>query len=609
MARNAPNCIVLGEPQVLVLVGGTVDPGNLWADENASGETTHSRGHSQPGELGVEPYWHKAQRELRDAHDKNWYWEDNDRLRAAIGELQARHPNLHVFTAHGWSGDNSPRNREIAGRYLCDRLCGGGGEKAYYESWLKRPVGIHLLGHSHGGNVINEFTKRAAESSAWPAKWKVRSITYLSTPFFKTLHQVNTERFDPDCAILNVFNKYDLTQRVIADFSLLQLNGALTLIGIPEIAAKCREMHFDVRWFDALKQVVLVDRDPSLFGVDPTLLMAPGPAQEMYRGVAELLDRADEVVGLALDAVARFERGIVYPLAQQMVERGCRGRRILSAPLASALRKELAQVRAGLEPTRHAMRARLAKGVFPITGLFDDLHLNAFLVPVARLLDVDADTLEGRLCRLIYDVLIEQIDVFDNTEASPARQLTGTPFESHILQFDVTEQDRYGTVDETKPYAQHFDSFISHLEVTERSYEHTKAYRDLMEIVFSLVAQHEFAPEFVQKLEPYLAQLLDEDILPWRTRIRKWVSDPRVHVFIDAVLKLVHMLQAYIDIIRTRHVGLVVPIAVVSPEPGDPPYGDLDYLMRKAHSVSRRELYEEPNVRGALSDQFLRRRR
>ena len=82
----------------------------------------------KPGEKKDPKYWARAANGAPDAHDNDWYWETNPRLREKIEALRKQLPNLHVFTMHGWTADNNPRNREIAGAYLCDRLCGGGGE-------------------------------------------------------------------------------------------------------------------------------------------------------------------------------------------------------------------------------------------------------------------------------------------------------------------------------------------------------------------------------------------------------------------------------------------------------------------------------------------------
>lgn len=154
-------------------------------------------------------------------------WEDYPKLIKGLRRLCAERPNLFIFGEHRWSGDNTQANREIAGAYLADRLCGSNGKKACYEAYLGKRVAFHLIGHSHGGNVLNEMTKRAAKACQWPSHWEIKSIIYLSTPFFKYQHQLDTTRLHQDCAIINVTNDFDLTQRVIADFAMYDFMTAI----------------------------------------------------------------------------------------------------------------------------------------------------------------------------------------------------------------------------------------------------------------------------------------------------------------------------------------------------------------------------------------------
>ena len=128
-----------------------------------------------------------------------------------------------------------------------------------YPGWKKEEVHLHLIGHSHGGNVINQFTELIASKemiakstilkprkiTEFPKLWKVKSITYLSTPFFQKKHQLNHSKLHQQCKIINVYNEYDLTQQLIADFSLVNLEGLL----------KSFQMDKFKKGIDALKSV------------------------------------------------------------------------------------------------------------------------------------------------------------------------------------------------------------------------------------------------------------------------------------------------------------------------------------------------------------------
>jgi hypothetical protein len=490
VATGVPNKIVLGEEHVLVLVAGTVDPTNLWEDLNApTGEekATHGRGYSKPGLKEQDAkYWTDAPENDRDAHDDNWYWETNPHFRKAIGDLARRYPRLHVFTMHGWTADNAIRNREIAGSYLCDRLCGGGGERAYYSGWRKLPVMFHMMGHSHGGNVINEFTRRAASSSAWPKTWKIRSVTYLSTPFFPNLHPIDTGAFHPDCAVLNAFNKYDLTQRVVADFNLHQLNGAAKLAGIDAILAKIKALSFDTALLSALKSFDLQDLDDDLFGVDLAVLMKPALGRALYVETLKLLEQLDEVFAAVLTLIEQLHRGVVYPVALQFAERMCAGREVLSEALTMRFRSAIHLIRAGLTTSRRQVQARLASGVFPVLGFGRDVDDG--IDPLVTFLEIDAVTLSGRLASLLHEVLREQLEQFDNTTHTPAFKLAGTPFASRLRVFEVTKHDLYMRK-EAAIHRLRFSDLIMRLEGIEARYAATHSQRDLLDLLFTLGAQ------------------------------------------------------------------------------------------------------------------------
>ncbi|MFK7051031.1 hypothetical protein FLACOL_00536 [Flavobacterium columnare] len=139
-----------------------------------------------------------------------------------IKELKPQYLNLHIEgDFFSWSGDNDTKERNLAAERLLDLFL------RVYKFWKNQEVHLHLIGHSHGGNVINQFTELIATDKKFPKLWKVKSITYLSTPFFQKKHQLNHSKLHSACKIINVHNEYDLTQQLIADFSLVNLEGLL----------------------------------------------------------------------------------------------------------------------------------------------------------------------------------------------------------------------------------------------------------------------------------------------------------------------------------------------------------------------------------------------
>lgn len=151
------------------------------------------------------------------------YWQSSkDNFWNKIKALKPQFLNLHIEGSFfSWSGDNDTKERNLAATRLLDLFL------RVYKFWKNQEVHLHLIGHSHGGNVINQFTELIATDPKFPKAWKVKSITYLSTPFFQHKHQLNHSKLHKQCQIINVHNEYDLTQQLIADFSLVNLEGLI----------------------------------------------------------------------------------------------------------------------------------------------------------------------------------------------------------------------------------------------------------------------------------------------------------------------------------------------------------------------------------------------
>ncbi|MGU3373617.1 hypothetical protein [Chryseobacterium sp. M5A1_1a] len=139
-----------------------------------------------------------------------------------IKDLKLQYLDLHIEGDFlSWSGDNNTQERNVAAARLLDLLL------RIYKFWKNQEVHLHLIGHSHGGNVVNQFTELIASDANYPKSWKIKSIAYLSTPFFQKKHQLNHSKLHKECKIINVHNEYDLTQQLIADFSLVNLEGLI----------------------------------------------------------------------------------------------------------------------------------------------------------------------------------------------------------------------------------------------------------------------------------------------------------------------------------------------------------------------------------------------
>jgi hypothetical protein len=95
--------------------------------------------------------------------------------------LSARGLDAEIIP-HLWSGANSANAREIGARKLVKRI----------RQLSKDKRDVHIIGHSHGGNVAND----AACMLGWTLKHhmpKISSVTTVGTPFFRT-HVTTSER-------------------------------------------------------------------------------------------------------------------------------------------------------------------------------------------------------------------------------------------------------------------------------------------------------------------------------------------------------------------------------------------------------------------------------
>jgi len=196
---------------IIMFVAGTTDPGNTFREKYDANST----------------YWTD-----RVTESKKNLWKKIKNFSYPDKQFNDLHISEEFFS---WSGDNNTEERNLASERLFDLIM-----RLYGTASRKEKVHhLHLIGHSHGGNVINQFTELITNSEMiakskvlkengikeFPKLWEIKSITYLSTPFFNNKHQLNHTKTHKDCKIINVRNKYDITQRFIADFSLHNLEA------------------------------------------------------------------------------------------------------------------------------------------------------------------------------------------------------------------------------------------------------------------------------------------------------------------------------------------------------------------------------------------------
>lgn len=106
---------------------------------------------------------------------EKWFQKGSTFSNALLAALTARGVSAEI-EPFLWSGANSGREREAAADRLTNRI----------NRYRRQYPQVHLIGHSHGGNVANE----AADFLRWgrnkkPEKEPIKSLITVGTPFFK----------------------------------------------------------------------------------------------------------------------------------------------------------------------------------------------------------------------------------------------------------------------------------------------------------------------------------------------------------------------------------------------------------------------------------------
>ncbi len=97
---------------------------------------------------------------------------------AFVGRLKARlgvqGVKAEVIPFH-WSGENSVLRRELSANKLAKAL----------REYAKTFASVHVIGHSHGGNVANDALNQLNWMANRKTRQRVSSMTSVGTPFFK----------------------------------------------------------------------------------------------------------------------------------------------------------------------------------------------------------------------------------------------------------------------------------------------------------------------------------------------------------------------------------------------------------------------------------------
>ncbi len=549
----------------------------------------------------------KIRAQSYNGNDKdNYYWKHNYKLTSRLDEL-CKNKQGHFFDKHGWSGNNTKINREIAGAYLADRMCGSNGKEAYYSGFRNKDVAFHLIGHSHGGNVINEFTKRAAVADEWPERWKIKSITYLSTPFFNKKHQLCTGVLAPDCKIINVVNDFDLTQRLIADFSMYDLFSAINIV--------CENSPDFIETIRKIKQTPFQDEINKLTNVfsnvNPIKLLFNPAAYKLsesdgkivYTKILQILELVSQVLCEAQNIVDKLSTSLYYHSDKDVP---CyspeSSRHFMSEDLRGKMNQMLDDLFCDIKKISNAVQKRQDKNDYSLIPLLSDI-ICSVLNRVIDFFTIDFKTAEGPIIDLFCALLKNQIEDFDITSATPQPQFLQS-FQSNLVNINITDQDPYYKQGNLK----NFEHFAQQLELAEKEYARYETQRNLLSLCIKLLAPQRELKDIRVKLKNNVIDKLDKflgeeksgnrfmvNLLTWRGKLKPVRK---------VACRLQTLLKSYDALLEEFSIELFdsekqTSVKCSEKEPNIP---GLKHFCLESHSISRQCLY--PEVEAHLITQF-----
>ncbi|MFP2996462.1 hypothetical protein ABN763_11150 [Spongiivirga sp. MCCC 1A20706] len=474
------------------------------------------------------------------------YWrqkeEDADNFWSAVKDLKPQFLDLHIEDQFfSWSGDNSVEARTEAANRLLDLFL------RVYKNWTDQEVMLHLIGHSHGGNVINQFTRIIGENASFPEKWRVKSIVYLSTPFFQKEHQLAHTYLHDDCKILNVYNEYDITQRFIASFSLKNLEiliGNFNKKSIQEKIVKFKKVDFKA--FEHLTDIAINNKTEGPF---------------LWRETNKLLDCIKEVFCEISDYIETFDASSVLTDKSEL---------ILLINRISSWATERSKI--------FAVNSKNRKGGYGRSEYFEDIDLLATLKFLNEIFHVKTGPIDsyflGMLSKIITNKSSGITDKIDPTDWSPQRQVNGA-FE--LINVPITEEDDYFLRGKKANY----DSFITGLESCIRS------------------SKEDLIPDILMRL--FSQFILPQDIQAILSKI--WWVEFYFRGKKDTELKKIRKsLKVYKKLIAEYNQNLILnedkKIKEIFNQPGSIPY-----LAMTSHSLSHTQLWDE--VQDNLKESFV----
>ncbi len=478
-------------------------------------------------------------------HANKTYWQgekaDLENLWSAVKELKPQYLDLHILDKFfSWSGDNSNEERTKAAERLLDLFL------RVYSNWTDEEVFLHLIGHSHGGNVINQFTEIIAESPDFPEKWKVKSIMYLSTPFFQKQHQLNHAKLHGDCKIINVYNEYDITQRFVADFTLKNLEILLSNFDDAVIKRGITIIQqTDFSAFDLLGELNINNKTEGPF---------------LWTQTENLLEGVEELFSGIISYVNTFEDG-----------------GILSGQKAELLLR-LGEIHTWASTQRPIFDGNRAtrRGGYGRSEFLDDLNFVGLMGIANTIFAIDTGIQDSYLLGLLDSISTSPTgitDRIDDTTWTPEEQVQGK-FE--IIPVPILDKDPYHTRNKKSQY----DGFITGVENCVKANKPFTIRELLMRLFSQLIAP--------TALDGAISKI---NSLEW---VISGAND-------RAAKTLKANLIQYRGLIQQYHADLIAETDIENTSLAIKP-GSLPYLAMDSHNLSRTALF--PKAKEALTSAF-----
>jgi hypothetical protein len=381
---------------------------------------------------------------LKHEANKDYWRASKDNFWGKLKELKLQFNDLHIEdTFLSWSGDNNTDERNKAADGLLGLFV------RVYPKYKNKETHLHLIGHSHGGNVINQFTELIATDSRFPKLWKIKSITYLSTPFFQKKHQLNHTKLHEECKIINVHNEYDITQQFVADFSLVNLEILIK---------KLNKGDFE----KALNRIKETNFEPFAIIGDSGYRGKINETQghNLWRNTGILLDG----VGMLMDAIIKYINSIET--------NKFKSEKTKFVDLFDRIHKWSVNAKTTIIRNQAARNGGYSRDFY-----FDDLDLLGILRLINELLAIKTGLTDSYLLGVLAALFNENTGITESIEETswtPKKQTKGLT----ITDLVITGNDKYAS----RKKRANFDKFLSGLQTAQKN-------KDTKEIFMRLISQ------------------------------------------------------------------------------------------------------------------------